>query len=102
MLVTWMGGMQVGGRKVQEGGVVYTQIDDSLHCTAETNTILQSNYTSIKMLKRKERVPCESNFVRKFPAQAELDLIRRLVFLAREVVSLNSQLSHSAISQKTE
>ena len=81
---------------------MYTQIDDSLHCTAETNTILQSNYTSIKMLKRKERVPCESNFVQKFPAQAELDLIRRLVFLAREVVSLNSQLSHSAISQKTE
>ena len=92
----------MGGRKAQEGGDVYLQIDDSLHCTAETNTTLQSNYTSIKMFKKKKRVPCESNFVQKLPAQAELDLIGRLVFLAKEMVSLNPQLSHSAVSQKTE
>ena len=44
----------MGGRKAQEGGDVYLQIDDSLHCTAETNTTLQSNYTSIKMFKKKK------------------------------------------------
>ena len=33
---------------VREGRDICIHIADSLHCTAETNTALQSNYTSIK------------------------------------------------------
>ena len=29
-----------GGKEVQEGGDICIHIDDSLHCTAETNTTL--------------------------------------------------------------
>ena len=36
------------GSEVQEGGDVCIHIADSLHCTAETNTTLYSNYTPIK------------------------------------------------------
>ena len=46
--MTQMGGMGVrGGREVQEGGVISIHVADSLYCTAETNTTLQSNYTPI-------------------------------------------------------
>ena len=37
-----------GEEEVQEGGDICILIADSLHCTAETNTILQSNYTPTK------------------------------------------------------
>jgi len=40
-----MGG---GEREVQEGGDLCIHTADSLHCTAETNTALPSNYTPIK------------------------------------------------------
>ena len=41
--------MGVGsGREVQEGGDIYIHIADSLFCTAETNTTLESNYSPIK------------------------------------------------------
>ena len=38
-----------GGREAQEGKGTRIHIADSLHCTAETNTILSSNYTPIKI-----------------------------------------------------
>ena len=41
-----------GGREVQEGGDICIHIADSLHCTEETNTTLQSNYTPIIKKKR--------------------------------------------------
>ena len=42
-----MGGMGGGGngRKAQEGGDMCIHITDSLHCTAENNTTLESNYS---------------------------------------------------------
>ena len=37
-----------GGREAQEGGDICVHMDDS-HCSgAETNTILESNYTPIR------------------------------------------------------
>ena len=42
----WEGGGG-GGRDVQEGGDICTHLADSLCCTAETNTTLQSSYTPI-------------------------------------------------------
>ena len=39
--------MGVGGREAQEGGDTCTHVADSLCCTAETNTTLQSNYIPI-------------------------------------------------------
>ena len=36
-----------GGREVKEGGDRCIHIADSLHCIAETNTTLESNYTPI-------------------------------------------------------
>ena len=38
-----------GGREVPEGGDICLHITDSLHCTAETNTTLQSNYVCVYM-----------------------------------------------------
>ena len=35
-------------REVQDGGNICIHIADSLHCTAESNTTLQSSYTPIK------------------------------------------------------
>ena len=43
-----------GGKEAQQGGDICTHIDDSLRCTAETNTTLQSNY--ILILKRKKKI----------------------------------------------
>ena len=40
-----------------EGGNICTHIAASLHCTAETNIILQSNYTPIKKERKKSRNP---------------------------------------------
>ena len=40
------------GREVLEGEDIGIHIADSLHCAAETNTTLESNYTSIKKKKR--------------------------------------------------
>ena len=37
----------LNGKKIQRGDI-YICTDDSLCCTAKTNTTLQSNYTSIK------------------------------------------------------
>ena len=42
----WNGGY--GGKEAPEGGDVCTCIADSLCCTAETNTTLQSNYIPLK------------------------------------------------------
>ena len=42
-------GWGAGGREGQEGGDVGIHIVDSLCCTAETNTILQTKHTPIKM-----------------------------------------------------
>ena len=42
----------VGGREVQERGDVFIRIADSLCCSAETNTTMWSNYTSL--IKKKE------------------------------------------------
>ena len=51
-----MGGMQGGdGKEVQEGGDVCIYMADSLHCTAETNTTFQSNYSPIKRKRNKLR-----------------------------------------------
>ena len=36
------------GEEDQEGGYICIQIAVSLHCTAEINTTLESNYTSVK------------------------------------------------------
>ena len=49
-VMTWRGGKRVArsGREIQEGGGTCIHISDSLHCTAETNTTLQSNYPPIK------------------------------------------------------
>ena len=38
------------GREFQEGGDICIHIADSLHCTAETNSTLYSNYTLIKKM----------------------------------------------------
>ena len=38
--------------EVQEGGDICIHIADSLHCTAETNTTLQSNCTPIKEINK--------------------------------------------------
>ena len=40
-----------GQREIQEGGDICIHKADSLHCTAETNTTLKSNYTAIKKKK---------------------------------------------------
>ena len=40
-----------GGSDVQEGGDTCICITDSLYCTAETNTALESSYTPIKKKK---------------------------------------------------
>ena len=44
-LAEWDGRWWEGGPR---GGDLCTHTADSLHCTAETNTALQSNYTPIK------------------------------------------------------
>ena len=41
-----MGGMEVGGRAVQEGGDICIHIADPLHCTAETNDIVKQLYSN--------------------------------------------------------
>ena len=41
-------GRAVRGRSKREGIYVYIHIDDSFVCTAETNTTLCSNYTTLK------------------------------------------------------
>ena len=41
-----------GGSDVQEGGDTCICITDSLYCTAETNTALESSYTPIKKKKK--------------------------------------------------
>ena len=43
------------GKEAQEGGDICMYIANSLCCTAETNTILQRNYTPIK--KNLQRLP---------------------------------------------
>ena len=45
-----------GGRDVQEGGDICIHIPDSFCGTAETNTTLQSNYTPLKIIKKKIKV----------------------------------------------
>ena len=41
----WGGGC---GREIQGGRDICTHVTDSVHCTAETNTMLESNYIPIK------------------------------------------------------
>ena len=45
-----------GAREVQEGEDICIHIADSLHCTAETNTLLECNYTPIKKCYKKHTV----------------------------------------------
>ena len=47
----------VGRGEVQEEGATCLHIADSPHCTAESNTTLQSNYTAIKKVLNGEQVP---------------------------------------------
>ena len=42
----------LNGKKIQKRGDMCICIEDSLCCTAETNTTLPSNYTPIKIVKR--------------------------------------------------
>ena len=42
-----------GWKQPQEGGDICIHTADSLRCTAETNTTLESNYLSIKTNKQK-------------------------------------------------
>ena len=52
-VLTYMSGMEEGRGGVQEGGdICIIQIADSLCCTAETGTTLQSNSTPIKKKKK--------------------------------------------------
>ena len=44
-----------GGREVREGGDICILLDDSHHCTAETNSTLESNYLPIKSKLKKKR-----------------------------------------------
>ena len=46
----------LNGKEIQKRGDMYTRIADSLCCTVETNTTLQSNYTPIKTNLKKEEV----------------------------------------------
>ena len=39
----------LNGKEIQERGDICIHIADSFCCTVETNTILQSNYTPIKI-----------------------------------------------------
>ena len=50
-LMTYKGAMR-GGREVQERGDIWKHTADSLHCTAENNTALESNYIPIKKGKK--------------------------------------------------
>ena len=60
------GEIGVGGRrKVQERGDICIHVADSLHCTAEINTTLQSNYTPI--FKNREKVAFDRNLQTDFP-----------------------------------
>ena len=49
-----------GGSDVQEGGDTCIRITDSLYCTAETNTALESSYTPIKKKKNQSSLFCKS------------------------------------------
>ena len=44
--------MSQGGKEAQEGGDIWIHRDDSLCCTGETNTTVQSNYTPAKKTER--------------------------------------------------
>mgnify|MGYP007134262717 CR=1 FL=1 len=58
MLSDDLEGWDRGWDEVQEGEEKCIQITDALHCTGETNTTLQSNYTPIKInLKKDAGVP---------------------------------------------
>ena len=39
----------INGKEIQKGGDICIHIADSLCCTVEGNTILESNYTPIKI-----------------------------------------------------
>ena len=41
-------GWNVGGGGEAQGGDIYILIADSLCCTAETNTIMQNDYTPVR------------------------------------------------------
>ena len=49
--MTYEGAMR-GGREVQEWGDIWKHTADSLDCTAENNTALESNYIPIKKGKK--------------------------------------------------
>ena len=52
---------RVGGREMQEGremGTYCIRITDSLCYKADANTLLQGNYTSIKMFEKKNIYSC--------------------------------------------
>ena len=51
----------LNGKEIQKRGNICIHIADSLCCTAETNTTLQSNYTPLK-INFKKRVGVSINF----------------------------------------
>lgn len=53
-VLTWRGGTGQVGREAQGGGAVCIHATDSLHCTAESNTALSSNYTPMLLLFKKD------------------------------------------------
>ena len=56
-----MVGMGWGRREDQEGGDTCIHIADSLHCTAETNTTLSSNYIPTKYNYNKLKLKVTTN-----------------------------------------
>ena len=51
------------GKEIQEKGYICIHVADSLCCTAETNTTLQSTYTSITKIKNKTKKDPERSFL---------------------------------------
>ena len=47
-----------GGKEAQEGRDICIYIANSFCCTAESNTILQSNYTQKQQQQKKTLAPC--------------------------------------------
>ena len=48
---------ELNGKEIQGRGDMYIHVADSLCCTAETNTTLQSTYTLITKIKNKTKRP---------------------------------------------
>ena len=58
---------QDGFKGGPKGGNTCTHVADSLHCTAEANTALQSNYTPVREGTEKAMAPHSSTLAWKIP-----------------------------------